>query len=72
MLDWIRNPVSNANIASSDALRCEVPNVPADLKICNGIDANQVGLLDQCPFADFPWTTCYGMSQLGVDVLHSR
>nr|CRX79102.1 hypothetical protein ls5930a1_00137 [Leucosporidium scottii] len=60
MLDWIRNPVSIANIASSSALTCQVPDVPTTTKICNGIEVNEIGLLDQCPFADFPWTTCYG------------
>lgn len=55
MLDWIRNPVTIANIASSSALTCQVPDVPTTTKICNGIEVNELGLLDQCPFADFPW-----------------
>lgn len=55
LLDWMRDPVSNADIASSTALQCAVPDVPADLKICNGIEQNEVGLLNQCPFAEFPW-----------------
>lgn len=55
MLDWIRNPVAIANIASSSALTCDVPDVPTTAKICNGIEVNEQGLLDQCPFAEFPW-----------------
>ncbi|KAM0749461.1 hypothetical protein T439DRAFT_343434 [Meredithblackwellia eburnea MCA 4105] len=60
MLEWIKAPVPNSQIASTAALGCSTPNVDASLKICNGIPQNEAGLLVNCPFADFPWTTCYG------------
>ncbi|KAH8922277.1 hypothetical protein BT69DRAFT_1312656 [Atractiella rhizophila] len=58
MLAWLKNPVTNANIASVTELGCSVPSVTEN--ICNGMYPNEVGLLENCPFVDFPWTTCYG------------
>lgn len=55
MLEWVRNPSTNANIAQTAALGCSRPSVDPGLKICNGVESNQLGLLNQCPFTDFPW-----------------
>jgi hypothetical protein len=52
----MRAPTSNANIAQTTALGCSVPNVDPTLKICNGMTANEIGLLTNCPFIDFPWS----------------
>lgn len=60
MLEWIKAPVPNANISSVTALGCSTPDVAAGLKICNGITANEIGLLDNCPFIDFPWCVAFG------------
>ncbi|BGP58087.1 hypothetical protein JCM8202_006212 [Rhodotorula sphaerocarpa] len=59
MLEWIKNPVPNSQIAGVKALQCHTPDVPADEKICNGIPQNEAGLLNACGFKDFPWQTCY-------------
>jgi len=58
MMQWIMNPVPNSQIASVAAFGCSVPDVSQP--ICNGMSPNENGLLENCPFADFPWTTCYG------------
>lgn len=42
MLEWIKNPVPNSQIAGVKALQCHTPDVPADEKICNGIPQNEV------------------------------
>lgn len=42
MLEWIKNPVPNSQIAQVKALQCHTPDVPADEKICNGIPQNEV------------------------------
>lgn len=55
LLNWMRNPVPASQMRSSSIVACSMPDVPADLKICNGIPQNQVGLLEQCAFYDFPW-----------------
>ncbi|GAA5966175.1 hypothetical protein JCM3765_006074 [Sporobolomyces pararoseus] len=59
MMEWIRNPVKNSEISSVEALGCKTPDVPKDAKLCNGIPQNEAGLLNRCPFEDFPWQTCY-------------
>ncbi|SCV73021.1 BQ2448_6946 [Microbotryum intermedium] len=60
LLAWMQDPQSNDQIAQSTALQCSTPAVDATLKICNGVQQNEAGLLLQCPFTDFSWTTCYG------------
>lgn len=57
LLAWMRDPKSISNLAQVSALGCSTPDVDPSLKICNGIDANQVGLLDNCAFVDFPWVS---------------
>ncbi|TNY20211.1 hypothetical protein DMC30DRAFT_417191 [Rhodotorula diobovata] len=59
LLAWMRDPVTNDKMGDVDALKCEVPDVPEDEKICNGIPQNMAGLLNKCDFSDFPWQTCY-------------
>ncbi|GAA6046833.1 hypothetical protein JCM3770_005666 [Rhodotorula araucariae] len=59
LLAWMRNPVANDKMGNVDALKCTVPDVPKDEKICNGIPQNMGGLLNKCDFHDFPWQTCY-------------
>ena len=53
LLEWVKAPVTNAEIGNVTALQCSTPVV--DAKICNGIEENEVGLLLNCPFIDFPW-----------------
>lgn len=55
LLAWMQNPIPISQMRSSSIVACSTPDVPADLKICNGIEQNEVGLLEQCPFTDFPW-----------------
>ncbi|KAH9947495.1 hypothetical protein B0H21DRAFT_327774 [Amylocystis lapponica] len=63
LLAWVRNPVPVTQLDSVAALKCAVPEVDSSLKICNGIPQNEAGLLDRCPFPDFPFYTCYGCPQ---------
>ncbi|KAI5477686.1 chitin deacetylase [Pseudohyphozyma bogoriensis] len=60
MLEWLKAPVPISQLSNFTALGCSTPQVDPTLKICNGIEVNEVGLLTNCPFADFPWTTCFG------------
>ncbi|KAK7464092.1 hypothetical protein VKT23_006253 [Stygiomarasmius scandens] len=60
LLSWVRNPKPVSQLDQVDALKCEVPDVSADTKICNGIPQNEQGLLSHCSFSDFPFYTCYG------------
>lgn len=66
LLAWVRNPVPIAQLDSSDALKCSTPDVPSSEKICNGIPANEEGLLSHCDFPDFPYFTCYGCPSVGI------
>jgi len=58
LLAWMQHPVPISQMGSFAPVACSVPQV--DANICNGIEANEQGLLENCPFIDFPWTTCYG------------
>ncbi|EJD35732.1 hypothetical protein AURDEDRAFT_117259 [Auricularia subglabra TFB-10046 SS5] len=58
LIAWSRNPVPVSQLNSLKEFQCQVPKV--DGQVCNGIPANEQGLLDHCPFSDFPWHTCYG------------
>lgn len=53
LLEWVKEPVTNANIGNVTALQCSTPVV--DAKICNGMPTNEQGFLLNCPFIDFPW-----------------
>jgi len=58
LLEWVRNPVTIADLNSFEPLKCPAPQVSQP--ICNGIPSNEAGLLQECPFSDFPFFTCYG------------
>jgi len=58
LLDWVRNPVPVSQLNSLSSFQCATPVVNA--KICNGVPANEAGLLDACDFSAFPFFTCYG------------
>lgn len=58
LLEWVKHPVTMSNLNSVTALGCSTPSVTD--KICNGMPDNEKGLLQNCPFSDFPFTTCYG------------
>ncbi|KAF8555101.1 hypothetical protein OG21DRAFT_1508030 [Imleria badia] len=60
LLAWVQNPVSVSQLDTFDPLKCSTPDIDPTLHICNGIPANEQGLLDECPFSDFPFYTCYG------------
>ncbi|KAL7410239.1 hypothetical protein BDY24DRAFT_400595 [Mrakia frigida] len=60
LLAWVRDPVPTSQLNSSPALRCSTPDLPEEAKICNGMDGHEDGLLERCPFEDFPFFTCYG------------
>ena len=55
LLAWMQNPVPASQLGSLPAFGCSRPVVDPALKICNGIQQNEAGLLANCPFADFPW-----------------
>ena len=54
LLAWVQNPVPLSQLDSFEPLKCPVPNVPNNKQICNGITQNELGLLQNCPFIDFP------------------
>jgi hypothetical protein len=58
LLAWVRNPVPVSQLDSVAALKCTTPQV--NQPMCDGIPANEQGLLDLCNFSDFPFYTCYG------------
>lgn len=58
LLDWVRNPVPVSQLNTIESFQCATPVVNAS--ICNGIPANEHGLLSSCPFSEFPFFTCYG------------
>ncbi|KAI9512900.1 hypothetical protein F5148DRAFT_654881 [Russula earlei] len=58
LLSWVQNPVPLSQLNSFEPLKCSTPQVNAS--ICDGIPANEHGLLDLCAFSDFPFFTCYG------------
>lgn len=58
LLAWVQNPVPLSQLNSFDPLKCSTPQV--NQSVCDGIPANEQGLLDRCDFSDFPFFTCYG------------
>jgi hypothetical protein len=56
LLDWVQHPVPVSQLDSVTSLHCSTPQV--DAKICNGMPANEDGLLSHCTFDDFPFYTC--------------
>ena len=57
LLAWMQNPVPASQLGSLPAFGCSRPVVDPALKICNGIQQNELGLLANCPFPDFPWVS---------------
>ncbi|KZP04662.1 hypothetical protein FIBSPDRAFT_1054534 [Athelia psychrophila] len=60
LLAWVQNPVPLSQLDTFSGLKCSTPQVPTTTKVCNGIPANEAGLLGLCDFPDFPFYTCYG------------
>ncbi|KAI3604411.1 chitin deacetylase 9, partial [Moniliophthora roreri] len=62
LLAWVRNPVPASALRSGSfkPFQCPTPNVDPSLKICNGIPANEDGLLSHCSIGDGTFFTCYG------------
>lgn len=58
LLAWMRDPKPVSQLNSIPEFQCQTPQVSE--RICNGMYPNEVGLLQNCAFKDFPWTTCYG------------
>lgn len=56
LLAWTQNPTPVADLNNFAPLKCSTPQV--DAKICNGIPANEAGLLSHCTFSEFPFYTC--------------
>lgn len=56
LLEWVRNPVPISQLNDFEPFKCPVPQVNA--KICNGVPADELGLVQNCAFADFPFMTC--------------
>jgi hypothetical protein len=56
MLAWVQNPVPLSELNSFAPLQCSVPQV--NQSICDGIPANEQGLVEECDFSDFPFYTC--------------
>jgi hypothetical protein len=56
LLAWVQNPVPLSELNSFDPLKCSTPQI--NQNICDGIPANEQGLLDCCDFSDFPFFTC--------------
>lgn len=69
LLAWVQNPVPLSELDSFDPLKCPAPQISQS--ICDGIPANEEGLLDRCDFSDFPFYTCVspddGFGYLGSD-----
>ena len=60
LLAWVQNPTPISNLNDFAPLKCSTPAVDPSMKICNGIPQNEAGLIELCPFVDFPFYTCYG------------
>ena len=56
MLAWVQNPVPLSELNSFAPLQCTVPQV--NQSVCDGIPANEQGLVEECDFSDFPFYTC--------------
>lgn len=70
LLEWVRNPVPISQLNDFAPLKCPVPQVNA--QICDGIPANELGLVQSCSFSDFPFMTCVSaprLSELRLPIL---
>jgi hypothetical protein len=68
LLAWVQNPVPLSQLNSLDALKCSTPQISQN--ICDGIPANEQGLLDRCDFSDFPFFTCVSPGKPLLRLLH--
>ncbi|KAF8131521.1 hypothetical protein EV363DRAFT_1398616 [Boletus edulis] len=55
LLAWVQNPVPIFQLNTFDRLKCPIPDMNPTMHICNGIPANEQGLLNECAFPDFPF-----------------
>lgn len=62
LLAWVQNPVPLSQLDTIEALKCSTPDVDPSLQVCNGIPQNEVGLVQECAFSDFPFYTCVSTS----------
>lgn len=58
LLAWVQNPTPLSQLDSFAPLKCPTPNINPTMHICNGIPANEQGLLDECALPDYPFYTC--------------
>ena len=56
LLAWVKNPTPISQLNDFAPLKCSMPQVTD--KICNGMPENEAGLIELCPFSDFPFYTC--------------
>lgn len=61
LLAWVRNPVPVSQLNDFAGLKCSTPAVDSTLQICNGMPQNEKGVLELCPFPDFPFYTCVSL-----------
>ncbi|KAH9932130.1 uncharacterized protein BXZ73DRAFT_90049 [Epithele typhae] len=60
LLAWVRNPTKLSDLNNFAPLKCSTPAIDDSVKICNGMPSHEAGLIQLCPFSDFPFYTCYG------------
>lgn len=68
MLDWVRHPVPVSQLNTLESFQCALPAVQNN--ICNGMHPNEDGLIQVCPFNEFPFYTC--VSSPGFSLLCPR
>lgn len=66
MLAWVQNPVPLSELNSFAPLQCTVPQV--NQSVCDGIPANEKGLVEECDFSDFPFYTCVSPEERFLNV----
>ncbi|KAH0837823.1 hypothetical protein J3R83DRAFT_6031 [Lanmaoa asiatica] len=64
LLAWVQDPVPVSQLDTFIPLKRPTLDIDPTIRICNGIPANEQGLLDECAFSDFPLHTCYGCPQV--------
>jgi hypothetical protein len=64
LLAWMKSPTTIKDLGNFGPLKCSSPMVNATQKICNGVPQNEVGLLQECTFADYPFYTCVSCFRL--------
>lgn len=56
LVQWMQNPTPISGLNDFAPFKCPVPQV--NTQICNGIPADELGLVQNCDFSDFPFGTC--------------